>query len=87
MKEVFIRNFNSSIPWVSNRLKEDEKTRTIPVVVLTSSREERDIVQSYDLGVNSYIVKPVQFDEFANVIRELGLYWRMINQPPVKEEK
>ncbi|MCU0631902.1 MAG: response regulator [Methanolinea sp.] len=72
---------------VLRRLKDDAKTRTIPVVVLTSSREERDIVHSYDLGVNSYIVKPVQFDEFANVIREMGLYWRIINQPPVKDER
>ncbi|MCQ8894541.1 MAG: response regulator [Methanolinea sp.] len=71
---------------VLKRLKSDEKTRTIPVVVLTSSREERDIVESYNLGVNSYIVKPVKFDDFANVIRELGLYWRMINQPPIKRD-
>jgi len=68
---------------VLRRIKSDPATKTIPVVVLTSSREERDIVESYDLGVNSYIVKPVQFDEFANVIREMGLYWRIINQPPV----
>jgi len=68
---------------VLRSLRRDPATRTIPVVVLTSSREERDIIESYDLGVNSYIVKPVQFDEFANVIRELGLYWKMINQPPV----
>jgi two-component system response regulator len=60
-------------------------TCTIPVVVLTSSSEERDIVESYNLGVNSYIVKPVQFDQFANVIRELGQYWHMINQPPRKK--
>lgn len=71
---------------VLRRIKQDVATRTIPVVVLTSSREERDIVESYNLGVNSYIVKPVQFDEFANVIREMGLYWRIINQPPVKDD-
>lgn len=68
---------------VLRSLRRNPETRTIPVVVLTSSREERDIIESYDLGVNSYIVKPVQFDEFANVIRELGLYWKTINQPPV----
>ncbi|MDI9633334.1 MAG: response regulator [Methanolinea sp.] len=70
---------------VLRRLKNDPRTRTIPVVVLTSSREERDIVRSYDLGVNSYIVKPVKFDDFVCVIRELGLYWKTINQPPVEE--
>ncbi len=67
---------------VLRRIKSDPKTHTIPVVVLTSSREDRDIIETYNLGVNSYIVKPVQFDEFANVIREMGLYWKMINQPP-----
>lgn len=67
---------------VLRRIKGEPKTRTIPVVVLTSSREDRDIIETYNLGVNSYIVKPVQFDEFANVIREMGLYWKMINQPP-----
>jgi len=72
---------------VLKRLKGDPKTRSIPIVVLTSSREERDIVESYNLGVNSFIVKPVKFDDFANVIRELGLYWRIINQPPVKEDR
>lgn len=72
---------------VLRRLKREETTRKIPVVVLTSSREERDIIESYDLGVNSYIVKPVQFDEFAHVIRELGLYWQMINQPPIDRDE
>ena len=72
---------------VLRRLKSEESTRNIPVVVLTSSREERDIIKSYDLGVNSYIVKPVQFDEFAHVIRELGLYWQMINQPPINKDE
>jgi CheY-like chemotaxis protein len=68
---------------VLRKLKGDSSTRSIPVVVFTSSREERDIIDSYNLGVNSYIVKPVQFDQFANVIRDLGLYWQVINQPPV----
>lgn len=68
---------------VLRKIKGDPSTRSIPVVVFTSSREERDIIDSYNLGVNSYIVKPVQFDQFANVIRDLGLYWQVINQPPV----
>jgi two-component system, response regulator len=68
---------------VLRKIKGDSSTRSIPVVVFTSSREERDIIDSYNLGVNSYIVKPVQFDQFANVIRDLGLYWQVIDQPPV----
>ena len=71
---------------VLRRLKSDPMTKTIPVVVLTSSSEERDIVESYDLGVNSYIVKPVNFDQFATVIRDLGLYWQMMNLPPHKNK-
>jgi two-component system, response regulator len=71
---------------VLRRIKGNAATKTIPVVVLTSSSEERDIVDSYHLGVNSYIVKPVQFDQFANVIRELGQYWHLINQPPLKKD-
>jgi two-component system response regulator len=67
---------------VLRRIKSDERTRTIPVVVLTSSQEERDIVESYRLGVNSYIAKPVDFDQFTEVVRQLGLYWLLINQPP-----
>jgi two-component system response regulator len=72
---------------VLRRLKGDSATKTIPVVVLTSSSEERDIVESYDLGVNSYIVKPVNFDQFATVIRDLGMYWQVINLPPRKKEQ
>jgi two-component system response regulator len=67
---------------VLRRMKEDARTRTIPVVVLTSSREERDIVESYQLGVNSYIVKPVDFEQFAEAVRQLGFYWALLNQPP-----
>jgi CheY-like chemotaxis protein len=67
---------------VLQRLKADPRTRTIPVVVLTSSREDRDIVDAYRLGVNSYIVKPVDFTQFASSVRELGLYWLLLNEPP-----
>ena len=67
---------------VLKRLKSDARTRMIPVVVLTSSREERDIVESYRLGVNSYIVKPVDFEQFTEAVRNLGLYWLLLNQPP-----
>jgi two-component system response regulator len=68
---------------VLQRLKGDPRTRMIPVVVLTSSREERDIVESYRLGVNSYITKPVDFEQFTEAVRTLGLYWVILNQPPV----
>ena len=68
---------------VLRRVKGDRRTRTIPVVVLTSSAEERDIVESYELGVNSYIVKPVDFERFAEAVRTLGLYWLLLNQPPL----
>jgi len=68
---------------VLRRVKSDPRTQMIPVVVMTSSREERDIVDSYKLGVNSYIVKPVDFDQFAEAVRQLGFYWLLLNQPPV----
>ncbi len=69
---------------VLRQIKSDPHTRTIPVVMLTSSAEERDLVESYQLGVNSYIVKPVDFDQFNDVARVLGLYWLLLNQiPPV----
>ena len=64
------------------RIKSDPHTRLIPVVVLTSSQEERDIVESYKLGVNSYIVKPVDFEQFVEAVRQLGLYWVLLNQAP-----
>lgn len=67
---------------VLQQVKSDEKLRMIPVVVLTSSREERDMVASYKLGVNAYVVKPVDFHEFVNAIKELGIFWAIINEPP-----
>jgi two-component system response regulator len=63
-------------------IKGDPRTRTIPVVVLTSSKEQNDVVRSYELGVNSYIVKPVNFSQFADVVQKLGMYWLLLNQPP-----
>ena len=67
---------------VLRTIKSDPHTRKIPVVVLTSSKEQSDVVETYHLGVNSYIVKPVNFDAFAKVVQELGLYWLLLNQPP-----
>ena len=67
---------------VLRRIKSDERTKLIPVVVLTSSQEERDIVESYRLGVNSYMVKPVDFEQFIECVSELGLYWLVCNKPP-----
>ena len=67
---------------VLQQIKSDEKLRLIPVVVLTSSREEKDLVASYKLGVNGYVVKPVDFHEFVNAIKELGVFWAVINEPP-----
>jgi CheY-like chemotaxis protein len=67
---------------VLRQIKSDETLRMIPVVVLTSSREERDMVASYKLGVNAYVVKPVDFHEFVNAIKELGMFWAIVNEPP-----
>ncbi|WP_263354633.1 response regulator [Acidicapsa acidisoli] len=67
---------------VLRQIKSDEKLRMIPVVVLTSSKEEKDMVASYRLGVNAYVVKPVDFHEFVNAIKELGVFWAVINEPP-----
>lgn len=64
------------------RMRQDVRFRAVPVVVLTSSREERDIVQSYQLGVNAFVVKPVAFDEFIEAVKNLGLFWAVLNEPP-----
>jgi CheY-like chemotaxis protein len=67
---------------VLRRMKSDPRTSSIPVVVLTSSQEQKDVIESYHLGVNSYIVKPVNFESFATAVQELGYYWLLLNQPP-----
>jgi DNA-binding response OmpR family regulator len=67
---------------VLQQIKTDDRLKMIPVVVLTSSREERDMVASYMLGVNAYVVKPVDFHEFVNAVKELGIFWALINEPP-----
>lgn len=68
---------------VLRRIKSDPRTKVLPVVVLTTSREERDIVESYNLGVNSYIVKPVDFEQFVEAVRTLGMYWLLLNEAPI----
>lgn len=70
---------------VLRRIKNDERTRTIPTVVLTSSMDLQDVVGCYELGVNSYIVKPVNFERFSAAVQKLGMYWLLINQPPRRE--
>jgi two-component system, response regulator len=67
---------------VLRKIKNDPQRKIIPVVVLTSSKEERDIVESYKLGVNAYIVKPVEFDKFVKAVSEIGFFWLILNQPP-----
>ena len=67
---------------VLRKLKSDDRRKIIPVVVLTSSKEDRDILETYKLGVNAYVVKPVDFDKFAKAIAEIGFFWLMLNQPP-----
>ena len=71
---------------VLQQVKSDERLRMIPVVMLTSSHEEKDMMQSYKLGVNAYVVKPVDFHEFVNAVKELGVFWAVINQPPPAAE-
>ena len=68
---------------VLRQIKANDATRLIPVVIMTSSKEEQDIISSYQLGVNSYVVKPVDFEGFAKAVSQLGLYWLLTNQPPL----
>jgi len=67
---------------VLQQIRSDDRLKMIPVVVLTSSHEEKDMIRSYQLGVNAYVVKPVDFHEFVNAVKELGVFWAVINQPP-----
>ena len=67
---------------VLQQIRSDQELRLLPVVILTSSHEEKDLVRSYELGVNAYVVKPVDFHAFVNAVKELGVFWAMINEPP-----
>ena len=69
---------------VLRRVRADERTKLLPVVILTSSREEQDLINGYSLGANSYVRKPVEFNEFAEAVRQLGLYWLILNETPPK---
>lgn len=69
---------------VLRRIRADERTKLTPVVILTSSKEEQDLINGYSLGANSYVRKPVEFGQFADAVRQLGLYWLLLNEPPPK---
>jgi len=72
---------------VLNRIRSDERTKLLPVIILTSLKEQEDIVRGYTLGANSYVRKPVNFDQFVESVRQLGLYWLVVNEPPPKSGK
>jgi CheY-like chemotaxis protein len=72
---------------VLRQIKADDRTRSIPVVIMTSSKEERDIVNGYSLGANSFIQKPVDFDQFRDTVRQVGLYWMLVNQAPLADAR
>jgi CheY-like chemotaxis protein len=72
---------------VLRQVKGDPELRAIPVVILTSSREERDLIESYRLGVNAYVVKPVDFVQFVAAVREVGMFWAVVNEPPPGSER
>jgi CheY-like chemotaxis protein len=67
---------------VLQQIRADDRLKWLPVVILTSSREERDLVESYRLGANAYVVKPVDFHEFASAVKQLGIFWAVLNEPP-----
>jgi DNA-binding response OmpR family regulator len=67
---------------VLQQIKADERLKMVPVIVLTSSHQEKDVMRSYKLGVNAYVVKPVDFHEFVNAVKELGVFWAVVNEPP-----
>jgi len=71
---------------VLERIRSDPRTRRLPVVILTSSREEQDLLRGYDLGANSYIRKPVDFEQFTSAVRDLGMYWVVLNEPPPRQK-
>ncbi len=71
---------------VLRQIRADERTKLIPVVMLTSSREDRDLMEAYRLGVNSYIVKPVEFENFAEAVSSMGMYWLLLNEPPIHKQ-
>lgn len=70
---------------VLRQLRADERTKMLPVVVLTSSQEDQDIIETYNLGTNSYIVKPVEFEKFSQVVNDMGMYWLLLNEPPKRQ--